>query len=397
MCAVQKLPTIRLKAGESRRITRGHPWIYANEIEMAGDARTMQPGELTNVVDRNGAFVAIAMFNRNSLIAGRVLTQDAAAEVDASFIAARLRAALKLRQRFFDAPYYRLIHSESDGLPGLVIDRFGDALVLQFNTAGMDRLGEAVVAAVESVLAPVTIVLRNDSAVRDLEGLEPTVAVMRGGSEAIGITEGGVCFDINTTGGQKTGWYFDQRPARDLVAPLCADQRVLDAYCYVGSFALRAVRAGATHATAIDNSINAIERAEANALANGLDQRCSFVRGNVFKELEARVRAGESYDMVICDPPAFIKSRKTRAAGLRGYRKLARLAAQLVEPGGLLFIASCSHLADPASFGVEVRAGLGGAERSGRIVAAGGAGTDHPVHPQLPESAYLKWQLLSLD
>jgi 23S rRNA (cytosine1962-C5)-methyltransferase len=209
--------------------------------------------------------------------------------------------------------------------------------------------------------------------------------------------EDGISFSIETLAGQKTAWYFDQRPARDLLAPLCEGRRVLDLYCYVGGFALRAASHKADSAVGIDSSAPAIAHAAQAAVASGLAEKCSFVRGEVFAELEARAKSRERFDIVICDPPAFVKSRKTLAQGLRGYRKLARLAARLVTPGGLLFTASCSHLADPVSFAVEVRQGVSAADRSARILASGGAGPDHPVHPQLPESAYLKWQLLMLD
>ena len=390
--------TITLKARESRRIKRGHPWIYSNEVEMDDTARASQSGELTTIVDERGNFVATATFNRNSLIAGRVMSRIAQEQIDHAFLQERLAAALDLRERFFGTPFYRLVHSEADGLPGLVIDRFEDAVVIQLNSAGMDLLRDDVIAALDAVISPATIILRNDSPVRELEGLERAVDLARGSADQLlHVVEDGITFEVNALAGQKTGWYFDQRTARDLLTPLCAGRRVLDLYCYAGGFALRAAGSGAESALGIDSSASAISQATQTAEINGLATTCAFTRGEVFAELEARAKARERYDIVICDPPAFVKSRKSLAQGLRGYRKLARLAARLVAPGGLLFTASCSHLADAASFAVEVRQGVSAAERTARILAAGSAGPDHPVHPQLPESAYLKWQLMMLD
>ncbi len=392
------MKTISLKPKESRRIKRGHPWIYSNEVEMDDTARSTGSGELATIVDEHGTFVATATFNRNSLIAGRVLSRQAEERVDRGFLGNRLATALDLRTRFFDAPFYRLVHSEADGLPGLIVDRFGDAVVMQFNTAGMEHLRNDLIAAIDAVISPQTIILRNDSAVREIEGLERTVELVRGpADQPLELAEDGITFSVEALAGQKTGWYFDQRAARDLLAPLCAGRRVLDLYCYVGGFASRAAGHNAASTVGIDSSAPAIAQASQVATINGLAARCSFVRGEVFAELEARAKNRETYDVVICDPPAFVKSRKSLAQGLRGYRKLARLAARLVAPGGLLFTASCSHLADPASFAVEVRQGVSAAERSARILVSGGAGPDHPVHPQLPESAYLKWQLLMLN
>ena len=390
--------TIRLKPGESRRIKRGHPWIYSNEVEMDEATRAIPPGEIATIVDEQGMFVATATFNRNSLIAGRVLTRDANESIDHEFFRTRLAAALELRMRFFAAPFYRFVHSEADSLPGLVIDRYGDAVVIQLNSAGMERLRDDLMVAIDAVMAPDIVVMRNDSPVRSLEGLEPTAEVHRGSIDhPIELIEGGIRFGIDPLSGQKTGWYFDQKGARDLLAPLCEGRRVLDLYCYIGGFSLRAAGDGAESTVGIDGSASVISQATESAASNGLTETCTFVKGEVFAELEARGRASERYDVVICDPPAFVKSRKTRASGLRGYRKLARLAAGVVRPGGLLFTASCSHLADTASFAAEVRHGIGVADRAARVLASGGAGPDHPVHQQLPESAYLKWQLLMLD
>ena len=391
-------PSIRLKPHESGRILRGHPWIYSNEIEMDAAAKAIEPGAVVAVLDANGRPLGTATFNRNSLIAARLLAGGGETAIDPQYFAVRIEAALALRSRFYAAPYYRLVHSEADGVPGLIVDRFADAVVIQANTAGIDRLTETVIAALDRTIAPATIVLRNDSPIRSLEGLGVAVAVARGQADTpIAIDEDGVAFVADLAGGQKTGWFFDQRPGRTLVAGISHDARVLDLFSHTGGFAIRALAAGAVSVVAIESSEPALALARAAAARNGVDARATFVKGDVFAEIGHRAAKAERYDIVIADPPAFVKSRKGLAAGLKGYRKLARMTAAMVAPGGFLFIASCSHLVDPPAFASEVRMGLAAAKRTGRILAQGGAGPDHPVHPHLPESAYLKWELLQLD
>ena len=365
---------------------------------MDAAAKALEPGAIVAVADANGKALGVATFNRNSLIAARLLCGDAKAAIDRTFIAGRLRSALALRSRFFDRPFYRLIHSEADGLPGLVVDRFGDAVVAQANTAGIERLKPEIFSALDEVLAPAIIVVRDDSPVRTLEGLGTGVAVARGSiDEPARLDEGGVTFLADLMGGQKTGWFFDQRPGRGEIAALSHGASVLDLFSHTGGFAVRAAAGGARAVVAIESSAHALDLAQVTAQRNGVAGRCTFIKGDVFSEVARRSTLGERYDIVVADPPAFVKSRKGLAVGLKGYRKLARMTACLVAPGGFLFVASCSHLVDPPSFAAEVRMGLSAAERSGRIVASGGAGPDHPVHPHLPESAYLKWELLQLD
>jgi 23S rRNA (cytosine1962-C5)-methyltransferase len=391
-------PVIKLKPRESGRILRGHPWIYSNEIEMDAAAKAIEPGAVVAVLDAIGKPLGTATFNRNSLIAARLLAGGSETAVDTDYFAARIEAALALRARFYAAPYYRLVHSEADGVPGLIVDRFADAVVVQANTAGIDRLTETVIAALDRTIAPAAIVLRNDSPIRSLEGLGIAVTVARGRADApVAVDEEGVAFAADLAGGQKTGWFFDQRPGRTLIAEISRDARVLDLFSHTGGFAIRALAAGAAAVVAIESSEPALALARAAAARNGVAARATFVKGDVFAEIGRRAAQAERYDIVIADPPAFVKSRKGLAAGLKGYRKLARMTAALVAPGGFLFLASCSHLVDPPAFASEVRMGLAAAKRTGRIVAQGGAGPDHPIHPHLPESAYLKWQLVRVD
>jgi 23S rRNA (cytosine1962-C5)-methyltransferase len=306
---------------------------------------------------------------------------------------------MELRDALFDAPYYRLVWSEADRLPGLVIDRYGDVLVVQANTAGMDLLLPEILAALDEVLAPETVLLRNDNAGRALENLPTETIVAKGdlGGAPIEVIENGARFLADPAGGQKTGWFYDHRENRARVARLAQGRRVLDMYSYLGGFGIQAAVAGAARVVCVDRSEAALDLAERAAHLNDVADRCEFVRNEGFNHLGQLAEAKEVFDIVITDPPAFVKSKKDLRNGLKGYRKLARLAAGCVAPGGFLFMASCSFHVDGAGFAEQLRGGLRDAHRSGRIIYSGGAGPDHPVHPYLPESAYLKGALLQLD
>ena len=389
---------IKMLAGKHKRARLGHPWIYSNEIEMTQAAKALPPGSAVRFIDASGASLGTGFFNPHSLIAGRLLSRDGA-PIDRALIETRLSRALALRERLYDAPYYRLIHAEADGLPGLIIDRFGAYLVIEANTAGMDRMIDEIIGAAQSLLAPEGILLKGDGAARRQEGLEPDSRwVGERPPEPLRIIEGGVTFLADPHSGQKTGWFFDQAANRALVARYAAaGATVLDLYCYLGGFALQAAAAGAQSVTAIDSSEPALGLAEQAAALNGLAERCTFRRAKAFDEMQRLAGEDQCFDMVVADPPAFVKSRKDLKVGARGYRKMVRLAAPLVAQGGLLFVASCSHHVDAALFAEQVRRGLSDSGRDARILHAGGAGPDHPVHPHLPESAYLKFQLLQLD
>lgn len=391
-------PSLRLMPGGHRRWVMGHPWIYSNEIRMDGAAKALAPGTLVRLVAEHGEAIGLASFNPHTLIAARLISRAPEARIDAAFLAERLRRALALRERIVPTPFYRLVHAEADGLPGLVVDRYGDAVAIQANSAGMEHLTPLLLEALESVLAPAAVLLRNDSAARALEGLPQEVAWAKGdGPRWIELIENGARFPLELGHGQKTGWFFDQRENRAMVAALAAGARLLDLYCYGGGFSVQAALAGALEVVAIDRSEAALALAARAAEINGVAARCRFERGEAFDRLQRLRAAGERFDIVLADPPAFVKSRKELAQGAKGYRKLVRLAAPLVSAGGFLFIASCSHQVDAALFAEQVRRGLVDANRSGRILAATGAAKDHPVHPSLPESAYLKAQLLQLD
>jgi 23S rRNA (cytosine1962-C5)-methyltransferase len=392
------LPTIRLQPSHQKRVRMGHPWVFSNEIAMDPAAKALAPGTPVRLADANGAYVATCAFNPHSLIAGRVLTRNASEAIDEAFLRARLDRALGLRERLYGEPFYRLVHAEADGLPGLVVDRFGRTLVVEVNAAGMESLTEPLLAALAAVVAPRTVVLRGDNPVRRLEGLALETRIAKGAVEGpIPLSENGARFFADVTGGQKTGWFYDQRESRARVASLAAGARVLDLYAYTGGFGITAAVRGAAEVTCVDRSQPALELAARAAEANGVAERCAFVRAEAYDMLERLEAANATFDIVIADPPAFVPTKKDLGAGLRGYRKLMRLAAGRVAPGGLLFVASCSFHVGREAFAAELSRALADANRAGRILAAAGAGPDHPAHPHLPESAYLKSLLVALD
>ncbi|HYX02430.1 MAG TPA: class I SAM-dependent rRNA methyltransferase [Reyranella sp.] len=394
--AYKKLPSVLLRAGEDRRVRAGRPWVYSNEILMNPETKALPAGSLAILRGPGGEALGLITFNPHSLIAGRLLSSDAETAIDALFFGRRLARALALRDRLVGVPYYRLIHAEADGLPGLVIDRFGEALVVQVNTAGMALLTPILLEALQAELAPRTIVLKNDSPVRELEGLKRETIVAKGDvSSPVELQENGARFLADLAGGQKTGWFYDQRDNRRFMAGLSRGARVLDVYSYSGGFGVLAAAQGARSVVCVDRSQAALDMAGGAAALNGVGKVMAFEKGEAFDALETR--APESFDVVICDPPAFVKSRRDLKSGAQGYRKLVRLAAPLVSRNGFLFVASCSHLVDPGLFAEQVRRGLRDCGRSGRILLSSGAALDHPVHPGLPETAYLKALTLQLD
>jgi 23S rRNA (cytosine1962-C5)-methyltransferase len=393
-----KRPLIQLQPKHDSRLRQGHPWAYSNEIMMDAAAKAVPAGTVVTLASAGGDRLGAAFFNPHTLIAARILTADAGRSIDRDFFAKRFGAALTLRERLYAEPYYRLVHAEADGLPAVVVDRIGDVLAVQLNGAGPDRAAEDIIAALVDVFSPAAIVFKNDSPSRATEGLALETRLAHGALDGpVALVENGARFLVDPLEGQKTGWFYDQRDSRAFVARLSAGARVLDAYCYGGGFGIEAAMAGASSVTLLDRSEPALTAAMASAEANGVASRCSALRNDVFTALDALREAGERFDVVVVDPPAFAKSRKDLPAALRGYRKLARQAARLVSPGGILFAASCSHNAGLANFSEAVARGLNDAGRTGRILRTAGAGPDHPVHPMLPESAYLKSLTLALD
>ena len=378
-------PLLRLKPGHDRRLKAGHPWAFSNEIATTPEHRAWPAGAPVRIEGDGGWRYGTFMFNPHSLIAARLLDRDPGAVINGTWVWGRIADAVAFRARVAPDAQHRLVHAEADRLPGLIVDRFGDVAVVQANTAGMDRL------------LPEVVVARNDSAARLQEGLPQEVGLLHGTDAETVAEEGGVRFLVDPLSGQKTGFFFDQKPNRDQIASLAADARVLDVFCHAGAFGLRAAAAGAAAVLLVDSSQPALDLALRAAEANGLRDRVSARRGDAFDVMAALAADGERFDIVVCDPPAFAKSRKDQDAGLRAYHRMTRLAAPLVHPGGFLFVASCSHHAPLDLFAAQVSLAILRARREARIVDTGAAVPDHPVHPSLPESAYLKSLLLNLS
>lgn len=383
---------LRLKKNEEKRLRAGHLWIFSNEVDIVQTPlKGLQPGDLVAVEDFRGQALGIAYVNPDSLICARVLSRDARLAINEKFFVRRLENALALRQRLFDQPYYRLIHGESDGLPGLVVDRFGEVLALQTNTAGMERLQPTIIAALEKCLSPRAIVLKNTSSLRQLEGLESETRIVSGAlSEPVEIEENGVKFRIDVLGGQKTGWFFDHRSNRELAAKLARGQRVLDLFSYTGGWGVQAAVAGAAAVDCVDGSEAALELAAENARLNGVADKLNGERADVFEFLKHAREERRHYDLIILDPPALIKRKKDVKAGIEAYRRLNQGALQLLAPGGILVSASCSYHLQRETLHDILRAAARHGDRHMAFIAQGGQGPDHPIHPAIPETDYLK-------
>lgn len=385
-------PPLRLKPREGRRLRAGHLWVYSNEVDTKATPLTnFAPGDPVVIVDAADHPVGIGYVNPSRLICARMATRDVSIALDRSLITHRLNVARSLRDRLFDTPSYRLVHGEADGLPGLIVDRYGDVLVVQMNTAGMDRLRDEVLAALEKVVKPRAVMLRNDSSARETEGL-PRVREWAIGAavDEVSLTENGVAYFAPLESGQKTGWYFDQRMNRARLMAWAHDKRVLDVFSYVGAFGLAAAAAGAKEVVCVDSSGPALEGVRANAERNGFAERVRIIEADAFEAL-ARLRAErEHFDIVVLDPPAFIKRRKDHKEGLNAYRRLNQMAMQVLAKDGLLVSASCSfHLARDELRDTILAAGRH-VDRFVQIVEQGSQSPDHPVHPAIPETDYLK-------
>ena len=380
------LPVLKLKRGEDRRLRAGHLWIFSNEVDTQATPLTQfEPGAAVQVHSDRDQFLGFAYVNPRTLIAARIVGRDAAYPLDASLLVHRLRVALALRERLYREPYYRLVFGESDGLPGLVVDRYGDILVAQSGTAGIDRLRGDIEAALTKVVGNLTVVWKNDSSARELEGLEMSVAA----PDEVKVREQGCDFVAPLAQGQKTGWFYDQAANRErLRRYLPPAARVLDVCSYVGAWAVTALKGGAGSAACVDSSATALAYVERNARANGVSVEA--IRDDAFDALKALQEQGARYDVVILDPPAFAKRKKDAPQAQAAYRKLNQLALPLIDRDGLLVSCSCSYHMGADDLVAAIQSAARHASRFVQVLEQGGQSPDHPVHPAIPETRYLK-------
>lgn len=383
--------TLTLNKGAERRLRGGHLWIYSNEVDnKSSPLKQFAAGEQVVVQDAAGRMLGIAMMNPQHLICARLVSHDVAQPLGRSLLVRRISEALRWRERIYGKPFYRMVYGDSDFLPGLVVDRYGDLLSVQCNSAGMAVLQDDIFAALEEVCQPRGIIFKNDSLARDIEGLEECVDVHGSVPDWLELEENGVIMTAPLKDGQKTGWFYDHRENRAFLQRLARGSSVLDVFCYAGGWGVQALAAGARSLTAIDSSGLALEAVNHNAAPYRQSAAVSCLQGQADEMMKHLINAGQRFDIVVLDPPAFIKRRKDHAQGLKAYYQHNQLALRLLAPGGLLVSGSCSmSLQSDELVGVIAST----ARNSGRflqIVHSGGQAADHPVHPLIPETAYLK-------
>lgn len=390
-------PALYLKRGEDARLRAGHLWVFSNEVDVArSPLSAFEPGQACAIVDHRDKPLGVGYVNPASLICARLVSRGIEHALDRSLFVHRFKVALALRERLFEEPWYRLVFGESDGLPGLTVDRFGDVLVAQATTAGMERLKGEIEAALTKVFKPRQLWWKNDASIRSLENL-PEYADLAIGeplNEPLIVREAGLEFECNPVSGQKTGWFYDQRGNRDQLARLVKGKRVLDMFSYLGGWGLRAARDGASEVVCVDSSPAAVDAITRNAQRNGLQDRVRSVRADAFDCLKALREQRERFDVVILDPPAFVKRRKDLAEGRIAYRRLNELGMQVLERDGILITFSCSHHLPRTMLLEGVQQAARHLDRQAQMLVSLQQGPDHPVHPAIAETEYLKGFIL---
>jgi len=391
MTSSQSLPALQLKKREERRLRAGHLWVYSNEVDTkATPLKTFTPGQAVRVLASNGELLGTGYVNPQSLICARLLNTYNAQPADATFFEQRIRAALALRERVYSTPYYRLIYADSDFLPGLVVDRFGEVLVVQITTAGMEVLRDVIIDALQSVLSPAGILLRNDGSMRELEGLDSYIEKIGDVPDELVVHEDDLEFLVSLTKGQKTGWFYDQRDNRRRLARYVNNARVLDVFSYAGGWGLHAANYGAKQVICVDSSAEAVQYINNNAERNGFADCVSTMQGDAFECLRELRDSNQSFDVIVLDPPAFIKRRKDEEAGLQAYRRINELAMGLLSKDGILVSASCSFHLDENALQRILAKSAQHAKKYMQLLERGKQGVDHPVHPAMPETEYIK-------
>jgi len=385
-------PALFLKKGEDARLRQGHQWVFSNEVDtVRSPLNEFKPGEIVAICDAGGRAFGLGYINPQALICARLIERGVRHAIDKSLIVHRLNVALELRQGLYAEPFYRLVFGEADGLPGLVLDRFDDVIVGQIGTLGMENLKDAVVEAVVKVLKPRTFVWKNNGSVRKLETLPDYVEVPVGALDPLTrVVEAGLEFAVDIANGQKTGWFFDQRDNRDRLARLVPGKRVLDVFSYVGAWGIRSAAAGASEVLCIDSSAAALKAVTDAAARNGLSERVRTLEADAFEALKDLRQQRERYDVVIVDPPAFVKRKKDFAEGRIAYKRIFEAAMQLLNRDGILIACSCSHHMPRSTLLDTINQGARHLDRSVQVLAQLQQSADHPVHPAIPETDYLK-------
>ena len=385
-------PEIYLRKNEDKRLRKGHQWIFSNEIDtQRSPLDQFSAGDLVNVIGAGGKTLGSAYINPHTLICARLLSRKPDLKCGVNFFKSRLAAALALRDKLFERPFYRLVFGESDGLPGLVIDRFGTVLSVQITTAGIETHKEALISALVELLSPEAIILKNDNDQRQLECLSSENEIAYGDPpNPLIIEENNARFKIDILQGQKTGWFYDHRDSRSRCAKISAGRTVLDLFSYTGAWGILAAVAGAAEVTCVDASGAALELAADNAQLNRVDAKMQFIRNDVFEFLRQSREGHRRYDIIVLDPPALIKRKKDFKQGFEAYRRLNHLALQILAPHGILVSASCSHHLNRENLHEILRSSSRHIDRHLIFFAGGGQGPDHPIHPAIPETEYLK-------
>ncbi|MFM8341030.1 MAG: class I SAM-dependent rRNA methyltransferase [Methylomonas sp.] len=392
-------PELFLKKNEDKRLRQGHLWVFSNEVDTKrSPLEQFAAGDLCLVKDSGGNPLGVAYVNPNVLISARILTRKPNTKIGESFFRNRLTQALQLRERLFDKPFYRLVFAESDGLPGLVIDRFNGVISVQITTAGMEQHKDVLVKVLVELLAPEAVLLKNDNSQRQVENLSLLPEVAYGVlPERLLIEENGAQFIINVAEGQKTGWFYDHRISRGQFAQWSKDLKVLDLFSYAGGWGITAALAGANDVTCVDSSESALRLASESAVLNGVNDKINFVRSDVFDFLKQAREQNLHYDAIVLDPPALIKRKKDFKAGYEAYRRLNQLVLQVLSNNGILVSASCSHHLSRDNLHEILRSSARHIDRNLVMFASGGQAPDHPIHPALPETDYLKTFFCSIS
>ncbi len=385
-------PELYLKKNEDKRLRKGHLWVFSNEVDVKkSPLEQFTAGDLVHIKSDDGKILGTAYINPQTLICARLLSRKANLKCGVNFFKERLSTALTLREKIFPKPFYRLVFSESDGLPGLVIDRFGEVLSLQITTAGIELRKDQLLTALIELLNPTAIILKNDNSQRQLEGLSQESEVVYGQlPETLIIEENGAQFKVDILSGQKTGWFYDHRSSRAHLANIAKDQRVLDLFSYTGAWGIPAAIAGAAEVTCVDASEGALTLAQESAQLNQVSDKMNFVRSDVFEFLKQARLDNQLYDIIVLDPPALIKRKKDFKLGYEAYRRLNQLALQVLAKNGILISASCSFHLSRDNLHEILRSSGRHIDRHLVFFASGGQGPDHPIDPASPESEYLK-------